>query len=117
MSHIPADICLLGQLLAIAWSDGTVRLLGAESNKTVHQISVSDEEDVEITCLAWVPNSTTTKALESILAQAGPLWNDVLSDGKKEKSAQPLDLPRDLASIDIESSMPKLSTLPSGGTT
>jgi anaphase-promoting complex subunit 4 len=77
---------------------------------------VSDEDGVEVTCLAWASNSTANKTLASILAKAGNLWDDVIAEGKK-KGAQPLDLPRDLASIDIESSMPKLSVLPSGGTT
>ncbi|KFY87731.1 hypothetical protein V500_06804 [Pseudogymnoascus sp. VKM F-4518 (FW-2643)] len=106
-----------GQLIAIAWSDGTVRLIGAESNKTVHQITISEEEDTEVTCLAWTSYSAASKSLGDILAEAGPLWKDATGSGAKGKSAQLLDLPRDLAAIDIESSLPKLSVLPSGGTT
>ncbi|OBT60964.1 hypothetical protein VE03_09769 [Pseudogymnoascus sp. 23342-1-I1] len=106
-----------GQLIAIAWSDGTVRLIGAESNKTVHQVTVSEEEDIEVTCLAWTSYSAASKTLGDILAEAGPLWKSATGIGAKGKSAQLLDLPRDLAAIDIESSLPKLSVLPSGGTT
>ncbi|OBT53580.1 hypothetical protein VE04_05467, partial [Pseudogymnoascus sp. 24MN13] len=106
-----------GQLIAIAWSDGTVRLIGAESNKTVHQITVSEEEDTEVTCLAWTTYSATSQSLGDILSEAGSLWKDATEGGLKGKSAQLLDLPRDLAAIDIESSLPKLSVLPSGGTT
>ncbi|OBT86448.1 hypothetical protein VE02_05351 [Pseudogymnoascus sp. 03VT05] len=106
-----------GQLIAIAWSDGTVRLIGAESNKTVHQITVSEEEDTEVTCLAWTTYSAASKSLGDILAETGSLWKDATGGGLKGKSAQLLDLPRDLAAIDIESSLPKLSVLPSGGTT
>lgn len=114
--HIIADICFTGQLIAIAWSDVTVRLIGAESNKTVHQITVSEEEDTEVTCLAWTTYSAASKSLGDILAEAGP-WKDATVGGLKGKNAQLLDLPRDLAAIDIESSLPKLSVLPSGGTT
>jgi anaphase-promoting complex subunit 4 len=114
--HIITDIWFTGQLIAIAWSDGTVRLIGAESNKTVHQITVSEEEDTEVTCLAWTTYSAASKSLGDILAEAGP-WKDATVGGLKGKSAQLLDLPRDLAAIDIESSLPKLSVLPSGGTT
>ncbi|ELR09255.1 hypothetical protein GMDG_03825 [Pseudogymnoascus destructans 20631-21] len=106
-----------GQLIAIAWSGGTVRLIGAESNKTVHQITVSEEGDTEVTCLAWTSYSAASTSLGDILAEAGPLWKDATRNGLKGKSAQLLDLPRDLAAIDIESSLPKLSVLPSGGTT
>ncbi|KFY33809.1 hypothetical protein V495_08259 [Pseudogymnoascus sp. VKM F-4514 (FW-929)] len=106
-----------GQLIAIAWSDGTVRLIGAESNKTVHQITVSKEEDTEVTCLAWTSYSAASKSLGDILSEAGPLWKDSTGGDLKGKNAQLLDLPRDLAAIDIESSLPKLSVLPSGGTT
>ncbi|KFY06687.1 hypothetical protein V492_07831, partial [Pseudogymnoascus sp. VKM F-4246] len=106
-----------GQLIAIAWSDGTVRLIGAESNKTVHQITVSEEEDTEVTCLAWTSYSAVSKSLGDILSDAGSLWKDAAGGGLKGNKAQLLDLPRDLAAIDIESSLPKLSVLPSGGTT
>lgn len=116
-SHIITDVWPTGQLIAIAWSDGTVRLIGAESNKTVHQITVSEEEDTEVTCLAWTLYSAASKSLGDILAEASPLWKSATGGGTKGKSAQLLDLPRDLAAIDIESSLPKLSVLPSGGTT
>lgn len=94
-----------------------MRLIGAESNKTVHQITVSEEEDTEVTCLAWTSYSAASKSLGDILSEAGPLWKDSTGGGLKGKNAQLLDLPRDLAAIDIESSLPKLSVLPSGGTT
>lgn len=117
LTRTHADVFHSGQLLAIAWSDGTIRLLGAESNKTVHQIVVSEGGDADVTCISWSSYSTASESLESILSKADPRWKDATQGGMKEKGAQPLDLPRDLASIDIESSLPKLSVLPSGGTT
>jgi anaphase-promoting complex subunit 4 len=40
-------------------------------------------------------------------------WKDFVDD---IETSHILDLPRDLSLIDIESSMPKLSALPAGGT-
>lgn len=114
-SHREPELTPPGHLLAVAWSNGTVKLLGAESNKIVHQICVSVEE-AEVTCLAWASNLSVSKSLGNALSKAGDLWDGVAAEWK-DADAQPLDLPRDLASIDIESSIPKLSVLPSGGTT
>src|ERR1700712_4789904 len=46
-----------GQLLAIAWSDGSVRLVGAESSKVVHQFSTGSEVS-GVTCVGWSSNVT-----------------------------------------------------------
>lgn len=109
-----ADVCL-GQLLAIAWSDGVVRLLGADSSKIVHQISTADATPKRITCLGW--GSTYPYPLPFDLKPDSQLLNEFgvhapfsSADGKA------LNLPRALALIDVESSMPKLSPLPAGGT-
>lgn len=93
-----------------------MRLVGAESSKTVHQFSTGDDTS-GITCMAWVCNRTSRNS-----ASRGPknnleTWetllsnNNILSEGKA-----PLDLPRDLALIDIEPSLPKLSVLTAGST-
>jgi anaphase-promoting complex subunit 4 len=105
----------IGQLLAIAWSDSSVRLVGAESSKTVHQFSTSDELS-GVTCMGWASNQISTNP-----GSAGPKngpdpWEALLSDETiLPESKAHLDLPRDLALIDIETSMPKLSVLPAGG--
>lgn len=109
--------------MASAWSDGTVRLLDPESNKVAHQILVSegDEEAPEITCLAWATNSTVMAGAKG--ADAGKtVWQQMLSEEKLElakllkKDEATLDLPRDIALLDVEPSLPKISTLPSGST-
>ena len=104
-------------MLAIAWSDGVVRLVGAESNKNVHQIVIGAQESASITCLSWVSNSTCKKSTRSGALKDGPTWKDIL-EGRMDKreNGNTLNLPRDLSLIDIESSMPKLSALPTGGT-
>lgn len=109
--------------MASAWSDGTVRLLDPESNKVAHQILVSegDGEAPEITCLAWATNSTVLA--DAKCADAGKtVWQQMLAEEKLElakllkKDEATLDLPRDIALLDVEPSLPKISTLPSGGT-
>ena len=109
--------------MASAWSDGTLRLLDPESNKVAHQILVSEggDEAPEITCLAWTTNSTALPDAKG--ADAGKtVWQQMLAEEKLElakllkKDEAPLDLPRDIALLDLEPSLPKISTLPSGGT-
>jgi anaphase-promoting complex subunit 4 len=97
-----------GQLLAIAWSDGNVRLVGAESSKTVHQIP-TDAQASGVTCLGWVSNCTSKRPKASS-------WKDTIEEKWNKYEETPLDLPRDLMLIDIESSMSKLGVLPVGGT-
>ena len=104
----------LGQLLAIAWSDGSVRLISAESSKVVHQFAteVQSGQVSGVTCMRWATNlmnktSSLGKTLDS--------WEGLLEDNPLSSDKTSLDLPRDLALIDIETALPKLSTLPSGG--
>ncbi|TAQ87852.1 hypothetical protein B7494_g3813 [Chlorociboria aeruginascens] len=104
-----------GQLLAVAWADGTVRLVGAESSKTVHQFSTNDSDVLGITCMGWTTNLTTRNSSSTHSTTSGS-WREFLEgDGISSKSSTILDLPRDLSLIDIETSLPKLGVLPAGG--
>ncbi|KAL3419348.1 Anaphase-promoting complex subunit 4 [Phlyctema vagabunda] len=105
-----------GQLLAISWSDGTVRLVSAESSKTVHQFAACDQDSAGITCMGWASNNTGRES-NSGPAGKSKAWTDILTtDDSLFGEKKPLDLPQDLAHIDIESSLPKLSVLAAGGT-
>lgn len=92
-----------------------MRLIGAESSKTVHQFSIGDNVS-GITCLGWA-SSLTSRKTDSNNSKGGPAtWESLLAQertGSKKNSA--LDLPRDLALIDIEVSLPKLSVLSADG--
>jgi len=104
-------------MLAVAWSDGVVRLIGAESSKNVHQIATSVGRLGEITCLGWGANFTSkkSKAIRNIRGVFS--WKEILERRLDEgEDENPLDLPRDLSLIDVESSLPKLSVLLTGGT-
>ncbi|KAJ6031834.1 hypothetical protein N7540_002566 [Penicillium herquei] len=121
-----------GRLLAVACGDGSVRIMSAYSGKTVHHYPVyqSPGEDIsspkkenitpKVMCLGWGVNFTDSKAMQKHLqGSAGRLSvDDLLSPGvhpSKAASVLKADLPRELASIDIESSLPKLSVLPATG--
>ena len=99
----------------MAWSDGAIRLIGADSSKVVHQVNTGITEK-SICCLGWGFNFTIGRqslpeheasgdqqAIEAILKR----WPHAdAQDGRT-------DLPRDLTLIDIDSSLPKLGVLPS----
>jgi anaphase-promoting complex subunit 4 len=114
-----------GLLLAIAGSDAVVRVVNAFSGKIVHQLSASVDEFAPpgrsaISSFSWSPcfanNIVTTKqqldatgdgvALDDLLG-----LNPQISTLLRTKA----DLPRALGELDVESSLPKLATLPSTG--
>ncbi|KAJ5161911.1 Anaphase-promoting complex subunit 4 [Penicillium capsulatum] len=120
-----------GRLLAVACGDGSLRVISAYNGKTVHHYPAyqgrGDDDSVEdqpplpkVTCLGWGVNFTDSKATQKHLHEsAGQISvEDLLSPGIHPSNAAALlkaDLPRDLALLDIESSLPKLSTLPATG--
>ena len=108
---------LPGQLLAIAWNDGSVRLIGAESTKVVHHFNTGDGSP--ITCMGWASNLTRRVTSWSESNKAARSWDDFLTHKSEVNGlsgiTEPLNLPQDLAQIDIETSLPKLSVLASGG--
>jgi anaphase-promoting complex subunit 4 len=109
-----------GQLLAIGWDDGSVRLIGAESTKVVHQFTTGAGKS-GISCVGWVSNSTKKHIAAANGPKASGSWGNLLADDVPTSEEPlhgdgvPLNLPRDLSQIDIETSLPKLSVLASGG--
>ena len=97
-----------GQFLAVAWSDGVVRLVGLESPKAVHQIRLYDGTPVAITYISWAKN----------LVGSREAWQGGLFEGQDEQqSSEMLDLPQALLFLEVEDDLPKLPPLPvSGGT-
>jgi anaphase-promoting complex subunit 4 len=90
-------------------------MVGAESSKTVHQFSTGDEVS-GITCVAWVSNSISKKHAPAGPKKGPESWQNFLGEAiVLSGKTTPLDLPRDLSLIDIETSLPKLSVLAAGG--
>ncbi|RKF64309.1 Anaphase-promoting complex subunit 4 [Erysiphe neolycopersici] len=105
-----------GKLFATAWNDGCVRLICAETCKTVHQFS-NDHQVTKVTCMGWCSNKTANSTASNYINDTKGIEKLIQDDNKDffEDPALLLDLPRDLSLIDIETSLPKLSTLPAGG--
>ncbi|KAJ5948177.1 Anaphase-promoting complex subunit 4 [Penicillium verhagenii] len=130
---ISSDLFVLGRFLAVACGDGTLRIMSAYSGKVVHHYAVYKNAQEEysnpdakpvspkVTCLGWGVNFTDSKAAQKhLLESAGQIGvEDLLAPGVHPSKAAALlkaDLPRELALLDIENSLPKLSTLPATGT-
>ncbi|KAM0285309.1 hypothetical protein ACHAQH_001498 [Verticillium albo-atrum] len=102
-----------GQFLAVGWSDGHVRLMGLENNKAAHHIRVTEDQSASITHIGWAHN--TVAKTGGISREPGTAsWRHVLAEELRTAGDPPaLDLPRELTFLDVESSLPKLSPLPS----
>ena len=74
----------------------------------MHTIDCSAYSEVNICCLGWGLNYTSIKGAVNL--------DDVFNcDNQASKFETPLDLPTDLAFLDIEDILPKLSALPAVG--
>ena len=107
-------------MLAVACTDRKIRLISAFSGKTVHQLETLPQAfNAEVSCLAWTANFTDVATTQRQLDEAGE--HVVLDDLFSLNADIPTllkakaNLPRELMSIDVESSLPKLSTLPATG--
>ena len=109
---------MLGQLLATASGDHSLSLTNAHTGKTVHKLDCTHYSQSEVSCLGWGVNLTETKKPhEQIASLRGFLDLEGVNDTPpqiKTANSNP-DLPLDLAFLDIESSLPKLSPLAAGG--
>ncbi len=99
-----------GQFLAIGWSDGVVRLVGLENSKAVHHLRVSKNESAGFTYIGWSRNLCTARSAHQTRSQQAKSWR--VNDTDKQ---QLLDLPRELTFLEVETALPKLSTLPISG--
>ncbi|KAI1213345.1 anaphase-promoting complex, cyclosome, subunit 4-domain-containing protein [Annulohypoxylon truncatum] len=104
-----------GQFLAVGWSDGVVRLMGLETNKAVHQMSICEAGKSRITCIGWGRNNAGRRPNSASMASSLPL-EDVLTTGLFPSGKRPVvDLPRELTFLEVETALPKLSPLPASG--
>ncbi|KAI9882646.1 MAG: hypothetical protein M1823_005606 [Watsoniomyces obsoletus] len=106
------------QLLAIAYSDGYLRIFSPESTKQIHEIK-SDISPAggnsAISCLGWGSNITNYVAAPSNTGLSDPALESLLHQAAaKHSSNGTLDLPRELALLEVEGALPKLSLLPAG---
>jgi len=102
-------------MLAVAFSDSSVTLISARTGKAVHQIQYQDQSSTKICCLGWGANLTDVKGTRVRLDNLPDKisLDDIFNRGSQGQDAQTqLDLPIELAFLDIEAVLPKLSVLP-----
>ncbi|KAF5017949.1 hypothetical protein F66182_10096 [Fusarium sp. NRRL 66182] len=99
-----------GQFLAVGWSDGFVRLMGLESNRAAHHIKVGDAPGNKITHIGWASSNIAERGSDAV-SQA--LKNNVGKDTTLSGDGLPLDLPRELTFLEVDTALPKISPLPS----
>jgi len=102
-------------MLAVAFSDSTVSLVSSQTGKVIHQIQYKDQPGARICCLGWGANLTDVKAtrlrLDNLPGKVS--LDDIMNRGSQVQDAHTeLDLPTELAFLDIEAVLPKLSILP-----
>jgi anaphase-promoting complex subunit 4 len=110
---------LAGQLIAMAAGDGKIRLYSAYSGKSVHQLNSDAASESKLSCLGWAVNFADNRATHKRLHDSnGELSLDNLLNPTLQSSGLQYlttDLPRELALLDLEASLPKLSILPLTG--
>lgn len=123
-----ADSQPVGQLLAVAWGDRTIRLINTDSSKIIHQIDVGPggsaktvtwgrlAQHQDVTCLGWGVNFTDSAQAKARVDTTGSTLEELLGRASLDSTEESFsDLPRELALLDVETTVPKLSTLPSAG--
>ncbi|KHO00818.1 WD40 repeat-like-containing domain protein [Metarhizium album ARSEF 1941] len=98
-----------GQFLAVGWSDGVVRLVGLETNKAAHHIPVCEGTDANISCIGWASCSVASTSPRDlpIRSSHGLSRDRTASDGDL-----PPNLPQELAFLEVDTALPKISPLP-----
>lgn len=102
----------------MAWTDNIIRLISPHTGKIVHQLFSGVGPSPEVTFLDWCSNFTDGKsAKDRIENRADNLTlDDVLSKSRyAQKLECNIDLPRNLALLDVDGTLPKLSVLVAGG--
>ncbi|GJC86577.1 anaphase-promoting complex subunit 4 [Colletotrichum liriopes] len=104
-----------GQFLAVGWSDGYVRLMGLENNKAAHHIRVCGDDTTapNITHIGWSRNIVGKPRSRYQKTSSQP-WQKLMSEELELPGGPaPLDFPRELTFLEVDSALPKISPLPS----
>ena len=106
-----------GQILAVAFGNSILYLINAHTGKVVHQVDCTARSTSPICCLGWGNNSTAGHKTKQGKDKQGPgtSLEDLSKLGTNGASESPPDLPRDLAFLDVEALLPRLSSLALSG--
>ncbi|PNY24707.1 Coatomer subunit delta [Tolypocladium capitatum] len=100
-----------GQFLAVGWSDGVVRLMGLENNRAAHHIPVCENSQRRITHIGWASSNITSRASKPVSSR---LKESILEEWSRRGEELPVDLPQELTFLEVDTTLPKISPLPSG---
>ena len=108
----------IGQIIAVALENNYVYLTSAHTGKVIHQIDCTAQSKSAICCLGWGINLVDAEKLQiprDKLGRKTSLDGLFSPDASGTTSDDHPDLPRDLAFLDVEALLPRLSSLTSGG--
>ena len=110
-------IILPGQSLAVAFSNRFLCLTNSHTGKTIYRVDCSSYSDSQICCLGWSVVLSERNGLNEFVNQNSHLdLDDFIGRNPQIKNSDtPADLPKDLAFLEIEGLLPRLSPLSSGG--
>ena len=109
---------ILGQIIAVAFQDNHLYLTNAHTGKVIYQVKYATHPDSQICYVGWSINSTNDQVLDRPFNGLGPdmSLDDLLKRGNPSiNDKEPPDLPSDLAFLEVEAMLPKLSPLSTGG--
>ena len=108
----------IGHTLAVAFSNLLIYLTNSLTGKLIHKIDCSAHSTTQTCLIGWginiIAETTAKMTLEKLMDEASV-------DNPSGGLAQPdvfkdfLDLPRNLAFLDVERALPQLSSLDLGG--
>ena len=105
-------------MLAVAFDDYIVSLVNSHTGKAIHHISMGAQTTWTTCCLGWGVSFTDARSTQEQLKKLDgeSILDEVLQKGLHNVVPDGLlDLPSELAFLDIEGVLPKLSILPVGG--
>ena len=95
----------------MAFSNSVIYLTNSHTGKLLYQLDCSFRSNSQICAIGWGVNFVELQG-----HPAGKTVDDLLSQRTQlDPSDSPPNLPKDLAFLDIEEVLPKLSSLSSGG--
>ena len=108
----------IGQSLAVAFGT-SVCIASANSGKTMYEKDYPTPSKAPICCMGWASNFTDIAAIRERMASLGSalVLDDLMASADETLGPRyALDLPIELAFVDVASTLPKLATLPVAGT-
>ncbi|KAL9102889.1 MAG: hypothetical protein Q9163_002012 [Psora crenata] len=103
-----------GRSLVVAYDDMTLSLVDSHSGKIVRRVNCAGYSDSQICCLGWgVSNKACSNHTQDMKHQSYPN-DDINQNADVRFPNMPLDLPKSLVFLEVESVLPKLSPLASG---